>query len=616
MNKNYNQGKMSKKELENKINNNSPKGESFHDSQTESDSNNTNQKSSNIDNPAIKDIKDNNNSIDKPIKEEQSESNDHIAYDKKYWNINDLQYNDLYLRREGTYESKLSIDTPDVSKQRLKEYLNEDLLNALDVSPMVTPKNMLKDAAVENINENNNENNNENIIHISDDMMTASNNDLFQFSLYSNNNSANPKNEKENNSNNNNNLKNNPIDELIKISENNNEDKNKIKNQKEEEEFNDNGIMESFMPSHLNMNINMQSPNTNTIKIFNNNNNINDNKINIKTNDINNKNEIRNIIEDEGGGGNIKKDKQDNKNNPNKININNANININLNNNNTNNINNLNINNNNNTNNNNINYNKFSQNIDNKKETETKKINNNTNTTKNYIPSHMQNPYIAHMPFPYQTPQHIIQALQSNIHENKFDGNKKFNIIIPMQPMKKSTKMKKPFEIRDGDWTCSDCGNLNFAFRVRCNRCGISKEASEEKKLNNNDAEQKNNNTKDVGNNNNTNNNTNNNNNNNNINNTKNYYPNVNMMQYKGLIFHNPLYNKGEAYYPKYYQGFIYVPVQGNYMKDTQEKKNIQTNKEIENLSVNNNNNKKNDETNIKNEKKEEDKKDESQKTK
>ena len=52
-------------------------------------------------------------------------------------------------------------------------------------------------------------------------MMTANNNDLFQFSLYSNNNSANPKNEKENNSNNNNNLKNNPIDELIKISENN-----------------------------------------------------------------------------------------------------------------------------------------------------------------------------------------------------------------------------------------------------------------------------------------------------------------------------------------------------------------------------------------------------------
>ena len=32
----------------------------------------TNQKSSNIDNPTIKDIKDNNNSIEKPIKEEQS----------------------------------------------------------------------------------------------------------------------------------------------------------------------------------------------------------------------------------------------------------------------------------------------------------------------------------------------------------------------------------------------------------------------------------------------------------------------------------------------------------------------------------------------------------------
>ena len=230
----------------------------------------------------------------------------------------------------------------------------------------------------------------------------------------------------------------------------------------------------------------------------------------------------------------------------------------------------------------------------------------------------MQNPYIAHMPFPYQTQQHIIQALQPNIHENKFDGNKKFNIIIPMQPMKKNTKMKKPFEIRDGDWTCSDCGNLNFAFRVRCNRCGISKEASEEKKSNNNDSEQKHNNTKDNSNNNNLNNNTNN---NNNINNPKNYYPNMNMMQYKGLMFRNPIYKKGEAYYPKYYSGFIYVPVQGNYMKDTQDKKvskedykNTQINKENKekkNFTNNlNNNNKKSDDTNIKNEKKEEENKD------
>ena len=79
----------------------------------------------------------------------------------------------------------MSIDNPETPKICLKEYLNEDLLNALDVSPMVTPKNILKDAA----NENNNDiNNNENIIPISEDMMNCSNNDLFQFSLYSNKN--------------------------------------------------------------------------------------------------------------------------------------------------------------------------------------------------------------------------------------------------------------------------------------------------------------------------------------------------------------------------------------------------------------------------------------------
>ena len=37
---------------------------------------------------------------------------------------------------------------------------------------------------------------------------------------------------------------------------------------------------------------------------------------------------------------------------------------------------------------------------------------------------------------------------------------------------------KKPFEVRLGDWTCSKCENLNFAFRNNCNRCGLSKNLS------------------------------------------------------------------------------------------------------------------------------------------
>ena len=58
--------------------------------------------------------------------------------------------------------------------------------------------------------------------------------------------------------------------------------------------------------------------------------------------------------------------------------------------------------------------------------------------------------------------------------KNKFDNNKR-----NMQNSKKEGKMKKHFEVRVGDWTCSKCANLNFSFRNKCNRCGIPKELSE-----------------------------------------------------------------------------------------------------------------------------------------
>lgn len=45
-------------------------------------------------------------------------------------------------------------------------------------------------------------------------------------------------------------------------------------------------------------------------------------------------------------------------------------------------------------------------------------------------------------------------------------------------------KAKKPFEIREGDWTCFDCHNLNFSFRKKCNRCGLDREASQSKFFN------------------------------------------------------------------------------------------------------------------------------------
>ncbi len=40
-------------------------------------------------------------------------------------------------------------------------------------------------------------------------------------------------------------------------------------------------------------------------------------------------------------------------------------------------------------------------------------------------------------------------------------------------------KKKKPFVERVGDWICIKCKNLNFSFRMICNRCQLSKSESE-----------------------------------------------------------------------------------------------------------------------------------------
>ena len=54
-------------------------------------------------------------------------------------------------------------------------------------------------------------------------------------------------------------------------------------------------------------------------------------------------------------------------------------------------------------------------------------------------------------------------------------------MIQPQKSYQPYQKKKKNFEIREGDWNCFDCHNLNFSFRVKCNRCGLSKEMSDKK---------------------------------------------------------------------------------------------------------------------------------------
>ena len=50
------------------------------------------------------------------------------------------------------------------------------------------------------------------------------------------------------------------------------------------------------------------------------------------------------------------------------------------------------------------------------------------------------------------------------------DKNKIFNFIEKNKELFKKNKRV--------DWLCSFCNNINYSFRVKCNRCGASKDVS------------------------------------------------------------------------------------------------------------------------------------------
>lgn len=66
-----------------------------------------------------------------------------------------------------------------------------------------------------------------------------------------------------------------------------------------------------------------------------------------------------------------------------------------------------------------------------------------------------------------------------NIKEKKISNVQTNPVAVPLQQSSKfnsKKKVKKTKEvIREGDWICVECQNLNFSFRTSCNKCSYEK---------------------------------------------------------------------------------------------------------------------------------------------
>ena len=65
---------------------------------------------------------------------------------------------------------------------------------------------------------------------------------------------------------------------------------------------------------------------------------------------------------------------------------------------------------------------------------------------------------------------------KKNLLKNKFDDDVESMIMLSKVNIEDKTKL--PSEIRAGDWICLYCNNLNFSFRIKCNRCGLLRKSS------------------------------------------------------------------------------------------------------------------------------------------
>lgn len=97
-----------------------------------------------------------------------------------------------------------------------------------------------------------------------------------------------------------------------------------------------------------------------------------------------------------------------------------------------------------------------------------------TNAPKKRLQEYLNSDLLDELEKEPSTNEKFDDTLVNNLNEPK-------PMIQPQKSYQPYQKKKKNFEIREGDWNCFDCHNLNFSFRVKCNRCGLAKEISDKK---------------------------------------------------------------------------------------------------------------------------------------
>ena len=81
----------------------------------------------------------------------------------------------------------------------------------------------------------------------------------------------------------------------------------------------------------------------------------------------------------------------------------------------------------------------------------------------------------------YKKREKIIKNIENKINnsliKNKYDDDVEPVIMVSIINNQEE-KTKFPPEVRIGDWICLYCKNLNFSFRIKCNRCGLLRKSS------------------------------------------------------------------------------------------------------------------------------------------